>query len=181
LIALAKHKPGQLLYSSSGIGGFPHMNTELFKMKTGVDLVHVPFKGGGPAIADTVAGNTQINIGSVPTVISFIRAGRMKAIAVGGKKPSPTLPGVPLISDTVPGYETYIWYGFFAPRGTPAALISRMHAAVNATTANPEIVKKLDAQGVEVEKMSSAEFGKLMKSETDKWQEVINVAGIKGE
>jgi tripartite-type tricarboxylate transporter receptor subunit TctC len=181
LIALAKSKPGQLLYSSSGIGGFPHMNTELFKLKTGTDLVHVPFKGGGPAIADTVAGNTQIHLGSIPTEMGFIRAGKLKVIAAGGKKPNASLPGVPLIKDTVPGYETYIWYGFFAPKGTPATLISRMHAAVTAATANPEVVKKLDAQGVEVDKMSTAEFGKLMKSETDKWSEVISAAGIKGE
>jgi len=181
LIALAKKKPGQLLYSSSGIGGFPHMNTELFKLKTGVDLVHVPFKGGGPAIADTVAGNTQIQLGSLPTEMGFISAGKLKVIAVGGKKPNPALPGVPMIKETVPGYETYIWYGFFAPKGTPASVISRMHAAVNAATLNPDVVKKLDAQGVEVEQMSTADFGKLMKAETDKWLEVINAAGIKGE
>ena len=181
LIALARKKPGQLLYSSSGIGGFPHMNTELFKLKAGIDLVHVPFKGAGPAIADTVAGNTQIHLGSVPTEISFIRAGKLKVIAVGGKKPNPALPGVPLISATVPGYETYIWYGVFAPKGTPAAVISRMHDAINAATDSRDVVKKLDAQGVAVEKMSSAEFGKLMKAETDKWLEVIKAAGIKGE
>jgi len=181
LIALAKKKPGQLLYSSSGIGGFPHMNTELFKLKTGIDLVHVPFKGGGPAIADTAAGNTQIQIGSVPTEIAFIRSGKLKVLGVGGKKPNPALPGVPLISDTVPGYVTYIWYGFFAPKGTPANVISRMHDAVEAATASAFIVKKLDEQGVAVEKMSSADFGKLMKSETDQWREVINAAGIKGE
>jgi tripartite-type tricarboxylate transporter receptor subunit TctC len=182
LIALARKKPGQLMYSSSGIGGFPHMNTELFKLKAGVDLVHVPFKGGGPAIADTVAGNTQIHLGSLPTEMAHIRAGRLKVLAVGGKKPNPALPGVPTISESgVPGYETYIWYGFFAPKGTPPQLIARMHAAVNAATESPEVVKKLDAQGVAVETMSPTEFGKLMKAETDKWLEVINAAGIKGE
>jgi len=181
LIELAKKKPGQLLYSSSGIGGFPHMNTELFKLKTGVDMVHVPFKGGGPAIADTVAGNTQIQIGSVPTEIGFIRAGKLKAIATGGRKPNPALPGVPMIKETVPGYETYIWFGYFAPKGTPAAIVSRMHAAITAAVANPTVVKRLEEQGLEVEKMSTAEFGKFMKSETDKWVEVINAAGIKGE
>lgn len=182
LIALAKKKPGQLLYSSSGIGGFPHMNTELFKLKAGVNLVHVPFKGGGPAIADTVAGHTQIHLGSLPTEMSHIRAGKLKVLAVGGKKPNPALPGAPTISEAgVPGYETYIWYGFFAPKGTPDQLISRMHAAVNATIESPEVVKKLDAQGVAVEKMSPADFGKLMQSETAKWLEVIRSAGIKGE
>jgi tripartite-type tricarboxylate transporter receptor subunit TctC len=182
LIALARKRPGQLLYSSSGIGGFPHMNTELFKLKTGVNMTHVPFKGGGPAIADTVAGHTQIHLGSLPTEMAHIRAGKLKVLAVGGKKSNPALPGVPTISEAgVPGYETYIWYGFFAPKGTPAPLISRMHAAVNASVESPEVVKKLDAQGVAGEKTSTAEFGKLMKSETAKWLDVIKAADIKGE
>lgn len=182
LIALAKKRPGQILYSSSGIGGFPHMNTELFKLKTGVDMTHVPFKGGGPAIADTVAGHTQVHLGSLPTEMAYIRAGKLKVLAVGGKKPNPALPGVPTISQSVPGYETYIWYGFFAPKGTPAQLIARMHAAVNVSIESSDVIKKLDAQGVVPEKKAStAEFGKLMKSETTKWLEVIKSAGIKGE
>ena len=182
LIALAKKRPGELLYSSSGIGGFPHMNTELFKLMTGVNIVHVPFKGGGPAIADTVAGNTQIHLGSLPTVISHIRAGKLKALAVGGAKRNPALPSMPTISEAgVPGYQTYIWYGLFAPCGTPADLVSRMHAAMNTSLDNPDVVQKMAAQGADVQKMSSAQFGKLMQSETVKWQDVITRAGIKGE
>ncbi len=182
LLALAKKRPGELLYSSSGIGGFPHMNTELFKLMTGVNIVHVPFKGGGPAIADTVAGNTQIHLGSLPTEMSHIRAGKLKVLAVGGAKRNPALPGVPTISEAgVPGYQTYIWYGLFAPRGTPADLVSRMHAAINASLGNPDVVQKMAVQGAEAEKMSSAQFGKLMESETAKWQDVITRAGIKGE
>jgi tripartite-type tricarboxylate transporter receptor subunit TctC len=181
-IALAKKRPGQLLYSSSGIGGFPHMNTELFKLMAGVDLVHVPFKGGGPAIADTVAGNSQVHLGSVPTMISHIRANKLKVLAVGGRKPNPALPGVPTISESgLPGYVTYIWYGFFAPKGTPADLVARMNAAIGASVDSADTVKKLDAQGVLPEKSSPAEFGKLMVAETAKWQDVINRAGIKGE
>jgi len=181
LIALAKKKPDQLLYSSSGIGGFPHMNTELFKLMTGVNLVHVPFKGGGPAIADTVAGHTQIHLGSLPTEMPHIRAGKLKVLAVGGKKRNPALPDAPTISETVPGYVTYIWYGFFAPKGTPADLISRMNAAVGTTVKSSKIVKKLDIQGVETATMPPAEFAKLMRDETNKWLDVIKRAGIKGE
>ncbi|MDH5535150.1 MAG: tripartite tricarboxylate transporter substrate binding protein [Betaproteobacteria bacterium] len=181
LIALAKKRPGQLLYSSSGIGGFPHMNTELFKLMTGVDMIHVPFKGGGPAIADTVAGHTQIHLGSLPTEMPHIRGGKLKVLAVGGKKRNPALPDKPTISETVPGYVTYIWYGFFAPKGTPANLIASMNAAVSATAKSPDIVKKLDAQGVEAATLPPAEFAKLMRDETDKWQDVIKRAGIKGE
>lgn len=181
LIALAKKKPGEIFYSSSGIGGFPHMNTELFKLMTGVNMTHVPFKGGGPAIADTVAGQTQVHLGSLPTEMPHIRGGKLKVLAVGGKKRNPALPGVPTISETVPGYVTYIWYGFFAPKGTPPDLVSRMNAAVGTTAKSPDIVKKLDLQGVEAATMPPAEFAKLMRDETEKWLDVIRRAGIKGE
>ena len=181
LIALAKKRPGQLLYSSSGIGGFPHMNTELFKLMTGIDLVHVPFKGGEPAIADTVGGNTQIHLGSLPTEMAFIRAGKLKVLAVGGPKPNPQLPGVPTISQTVPGYETTIWFGLFAPRKTPADIVARLHGAINEATDSPDLVAKLDQQGVAVEKLSTAEFGKRMAAEQAKWGDVIKRAQIKGE
>ena len=181
LIDLAKKRPGELNYSSSGIGGFPHMNTELFKLKTGTRIVHIPFQGGGPAIADTVAGNTQMHLGSITTMISHIRSKRLKVLAVGGKKPNPALPGVPTIAATVPGYETYIWWGMFAPNGTPPEIINAMHGHMSAVLETPEIVKKLETQGAVPQKMSPAEFGQLMVSETRKWSEVIRAANIKGE
>lgn len=181
LIDLAKQRPGKLNYSSSGIGGFPHMNTELFKLMTGTNMVHVPFKGGGPAIADTVAGHTQVHLGSLPTEIAHIRAGKLKVLAVGGKKRNPVLPDAPTISETVPGYVTFIWYGLFAPKNTPTDLIARMNAAVSTTVMSPEIVQKLDAQGVEASTMPPAEFDKFMRDETKKWLDVIQRAGIKAE
>ncbi|MDB5808966.1 MAG: extra-cytoplasmic solute receptor BugT [Betaproteobacteria bacterium] len=181
LIALAKSKPGALNYASSGIGGFPHMNTELFKMKTGVDMVHVPFKGGGPAIADVMAGHTQIYLGTLVTVMPFINSNRLKLIALGGSKRNPNLPGIPTINETVPGYETYIWWGIFAPPTTPAAVIARVHAETLNTLDSAAFVKKLDDQGGAPVKMSSAEFGKLMADETTKWSAVIKAANIKAE
>ena len=181
LIYLAKQQPGKLNYSSSGIGGFPHMNTELFKLMTGTNMVHVPFKGGGPAIADTVAGHTQVHLGSLPTEMAHIRAGKLKVLAVGGKKRNPALPDAPTISETVPGYVTFIWYGLFAPKNTPTDLIARMNAVVSATAKSPEIMKKLDAQGVEASTMSPAEFDKFMRDETKKWLDVIQRAGIKAD
>ncbi|MCC6532512.1 MAG: tripartite tricarboxylate transporter substrate binding protein [Burkholderiales bacterium] len=181
VIDLAKRRPGEIFYASSGIGGFPHMNTELFKLKTGTNLVHVPFKGGGPATADVIAGHTQLQIGSLVTVMSHVQSGRLKLIAVGGGKRSPKYPAIPTIAETVPGYESSIWWGVFAPPKTPADIIARMHAEITEVISTPAFQKRLDEQGGAVVKMSSAEFGKLMLAEQDKWVEVIKAANIKAE
>src|SRR5688572_11113799 len=182
LIALAKKNPGQLNYSSSGIGGFPHMNTELFKLMTGTNIVHVPFQGGGPAAADTMAGNTQINLGSVPSLMGYIRSGRLKPLGVGATKRNPQLPDVPTITEAgVPGFVTYIWWGIFAPLKTPPDIIKRMHDEIAALQDTPETVKRLEEQGARPVKQSPAEFGKYMQEEAARWQMVIDKAGIKGE
>jgi len=142
----------------------------------------VPFQGGGPAIADTVAGNTQIHLGSITTMIAHIRSGRLKTLAVGGRKRNPQLPEFPTISEAgVPGFQTYIWWGMFAPLKTPAEVINRMNAEVAAVLESPDMLKKLEVQGAVPEKMSAAEFRKLMVDETNKWLDVIKRAGIKGE
>jgi tripartite-type tricarboxylate transporter receptor subunit TctC len=179
LIALAKKRPGELFYASSGIGGFPHMNTELFKLKTGVNLVHVPFKGGGPAVADLVAGHSQLQISSLVTVMPHVQSGRLRLIATGGA--TRKLPDVPTISETVPGYESSIWWGVFAPPKTPADIIARFHSETMSVLSLPTFQRRLEEQGGAVVKMSSAEFGRLMVSEQNKWLEVIKSAGIKGE
>ena len=182
LIALAKARPGALNYASSGVGAFLHMNAELFKLMAGVDMVHVPFKGAGDAIPDVIAGNSQVIISSVPGLLPYIKSGRLKILGVGGLKRNPNLPHVPTISEAgLPGYETYIWYGMFAPKGTPAARIATLHAATNAALRSPDLVKKLEAQGIMPAQMTSAEFGKLMVSETEKWKKVITATGIKAE
>ena len=182
LIALAKKNPGRLNYSSSGIGGFPHMNTELFKLMTGTNIVHVPFQGGGPASVDTMAGNTQINIGSLPTLIGYIRSGRLRALGVGATKRNPQLPDVPTMTEAgVPGYVTYIWWGVFAPLKTPQDIIKRMHDEIAALQDTPEVAQKIEQQGATIVKQSSAEFGKYMQDEAARWQMVIEKAGIKGE
>jgi tripartite-type tricarboxylate transporter receptor subunit TctC len=182
LIALAKKRPGELNYSSSGIGGFPHMNTELFKLMTGTNIVHVPFQGGGPAAVDTMAGNTQMNLGSVPSLIGYIRGGRLKPLGVGGTKRNAQLPNVPTMTEAgVPGYVTYIWWGIFAPLKTPQEAIKRMHGEINALLDTSDFVGKLEQQGAMPMKQSSAEFGKYMQDEAVRWQNVIDKAGIKGE
>jgi len=181
LIALAKKRPGEMLYASSGIGGFPHMNTELFQIKTGVKLVHVPFKGGGPAAMDLVAGHSQVQISSLVTMMPFIQSSRVRLLATGGPRRDPKYPDVPTIAETVPGYESRIWWGIFAPPKTPADIIARFHAETMEVISAPLFQKRLDEQGGAIVKMSSADFGKLMVSEQNKWLEVIRVAGIKGE
>jgi len=182
LIALAKARPGTIHYASSGVGGFPHMNTELFKLMAGVDLVHVPFKGGGPAILDVVAGHSQLVITSQIGLLPQIRAGKLRALGVGSLKRSPSLPDVPTISEAgVPGYETSIWYGLFAPAGTAPAIVEQLHGEVTTILASPELQKRFDAQGILIRNMSSAEFGRFMASEAAKWMRVVKEAGIKGE
>lgn len=181
LIALARKRPGEIFYASSGIGGFPHMNTELFRVMTGVNLVHVPFKGGGPAAADVMAGHTQLQFSSLVTSMPYIQSGRLKLIAVGSAKRSPKFPNVPTIAETVPGYESSIWWGIFAPPRTPADVIARFHAETTTVISSPAFQKRLDEQGGAVVKMSPAEFGKLMVAEQNKWLDVIKRAGIKGE
>ena len=181
LIDLAKKRPGELLYASSGIGGFPHMSTELFKMMTKTNLTHVPFKGGGPAAADTMAGHTQIMLGSLPTVVAMVSSGRLKLLATGGLKRNPKYPNTPAVAETVPGYESTIWWGMFAPRNTPADIVASVHAEITAALSSPDMLRRLDEQGAVPSKMSSADFGKLMVSETNKWLEVIRTAGIKAE
>ena len=182
LVALAKARPGSIYYASSGVGGFPHMNTELFKLMAGVDLVHVPFKGGGPAILDVVAGHTQVIITSQIGLLPQINAGKLRVLGVGSLKRSPSLPEVPTISEAgVPGYETSIWYGLFAPAGTPSAIVTQLHDEVAAIIASPDMQKKFDVQGILIRNMSSAEFGKFMVSEAAKWMRVVKEARITGE
>lgn len=182
LIALAKRRPGEITYSSSGVGGFPHMNTELFKLMTRTNMVHVPFKGGGPAIADTAAGHTQLHLGSLATVMPHIRSGRVRVLALGSAKRNAQLPEAPTIAESgVPGYESTIWFGMFAPVNTPRDIITKMNDANRAALSGKEMVQKLEVAGVRAETSSPAEFGKLMASEAEKWGKVIKAAGIKGE
>lgn len=144
-------------------------------------MVHVPFKGGGPAAADIMAGHTQIYFGSLTTMTAYINSGRVKLLATGGAKRNPNYLKIPAIAETVPGYESSIWWGVFAPKSTPTDVIARVHAEINTVLTLPAFLKRLDEQGAAPAKMSSAEFGKLMVSETNKWLEVIRVAGIKAE
>jgi tripartite-type tricarboxylate transporter receptor subunit TctC len=182
LIALAKAKPGELNYATAGVGSFQHLSSALFKLQSGLDIVHIPFKGGGPAMADVVAGNTQIVIGSLIQMLPQINSGRLKILGVGSEKRVPALPNVPTISEAgVPGYEATNWWGIVAPAGTPKPVIDRLHRELSVILATSETKKRFESEGGEAVQMSPDDFGKFIVSETAKWAKVVKEAGIKPE
>ncbi len=182
LIALAKEKPGQLNYASAGVGSFQHLASSLFKLQSGLDIVHIPFKGGGPAMADVIAGNTQIAIGSLIQTLPHIRSGRLKPLGVGSAKRVPVLPDLPTISEAgVPGYEATNWWGLVAPAGTPRTVIERLHTELSVILASAETKKRFETEGGEAAQLSPEEFGRFIAAETVKWAKVVKEAGIKPE
>jgi tripartite-type tricarboxylate transporter receptor subunit TctC len=182
LVALAKEKPGQLQYASSGIGTFTHLGAELFKLAAGVDLLHVPFRGGGPATIDVVGGHTKLMFSNLLTAASHIRSGKLRALGVGGTRRSAMLPEVPTIAEAgVPGYEATNWWGLLAPAGTPAPIIERLHREIAAIQEQPEVQKQFSAEGAEVARMAAADVGPFLVKEMAKWERVIKEGGIKPE
>jgi len=182
LIALAKAKPGELNYASAGVGSFQHLASALFKLQSGLDIVHIPFKGGGPAMMDVIAGNTQIAIGSLIQTLPHIRSGRLKPLGVGSAKRVPVLPDVPTISEAgVPGYEATNWWGVVVPAGTPRPVIDRLHQELTVILATAETRKRFETEGGEAAQMSSEEFGRFISAEIVKWAKVVKEAGIKPE
>lgn len=179
LVALAKEKPGKLFAATAGPGTFQHLASELFRMQAGVNIVQVPFKGGGPAVIDVVAGNTQISIGSLIQTMPHIRSGRLKVLATGGSKRSAALPDVPTIAEAgVPGYEANNWWGIVAPAGTPPPIVDKLHKELSVILTSAETQKRFEAEGAETVQMDPAEFGRLVAAETVKWARVVKEAGI---
>ena len=182
LIAMAKDKPGQLNYASAGVGSFQHLAAELFKREAGVDIVHVPFKGGGPAMMDVIAGNTQVAVGSLAQMVPQIKGGKLKALAVGSRERIPAIPDVPTLSEAgLPGYEATNWWGIVAPAGTPRPIVERLHKELTAVIASSETRKRFEAEGADAMPMSSADFGRFINTEIAKWARVVKDAGIKAE
>ena len=182
LIALAKEKPGELNYATAGVGSFQHLASELFKLQAGVDIVHIPFKGGGPAMMDVIAGNTQIAIGSLVQMLPQIKAGKLKALGVGSANRIAALPDLPTISEAgVPGYEVTNWWGIVVPAGTPRPVIDRLHKELTAVVASTETKKRFETEGAEPLSMSPDEFGRFIAAETVKWARVVKDAGIRAE
>jgi tripartite-type tricarboxylate transporter receptor subunit TctC len=182
LIALAKAKPGQLVYASTGVGSNGHFGMELFKHMTGTNIVHVPYKGGSPALIDTAAGQVQLTLGSLIQSTSFIRSGKLRALAVSGAARSSVLPNVPTISEAgVPGYQTANWWGIAAPRGTPAAIVNRLNDEIKVVLQAPDTEKRFVNEGAEPQVKTPAELGKYVSTEMAKWIELARIAGIRGE
>ena len=180
-IAYAKANPGKINFASGGVGTSPHMSGELFKFMTGVNLVHVPYRGGAPALVDLLAGQVQVLFDNLPGPLGHIKSGQVRALGVTAPKRLAALPDVPTIGETVPGYEVSIWYGIAAPRGTPPAIVEKLNQAVNAVLADPKLQTRLAELAGEPMPMTPAEFGKLVAEETDKWGKVIRAANIKPE
>ena len=182
LLALARAKPGELNYATAGIGSFQHLASELFKQQAAVDMVHVPFKGGGPAMMDVIAGNTQVAVGSLMQMLPQIKAGKLKALGIGSAKRIPALPDIPTISEAgLPGYEVTNWWGIAVPAGTPRPVIERLHRELSTIVASAETKKRFEAEGADPLQMSPEEFGRFIAQETAKWSRVVKEAGIRAE
>jgi tripartite-type tricarboxylate transporter receptor subunit TctC len=181
LIALAKATPGKINFASGGVGTSPHLSGELLKSMTGINLVHVPYRGTAPALTDLLAGQVQVLFDNIPGSIGHIKNGKVRALGVTGAKRVAALPDVPTIGETVPGYEVSIWYGIAAPKGTPPEIIDKLNRAVNTVLADPKLQARLAELGGEPMPMAPAEFGKLVADETEKWGKLIRTANIKAE
>jgi tripartite-type tricarboxylate transporter receptor subunit TctC len=179
-IAYAKANPGKINMASAGSGSSPRLAGELFKLMTGIDMVHVPYRGGAPAISDLIAGQVQVMFSNLPAV-EYIQAGKLRALAVTTATRSTELPDVPTVGEFVAGYEASAWYGIGAPKGTPAEIIDKLNQEINGAIGDPKIRARLsDFGGVPIA-MTPAAFGRLMADETEKWGKVIKFAGIKPE
>jgi tripartite-type tricarboxylate transporter receptor subunit TctC len=178
-IAYAKANPGRLNMASSGNGSTIHVSGELFKMMTGVNMVHVPYRGGAPALTDMISGQVQVMFDNVPTSIEFIRAGKLRALAVTTATRSEVLPDLPTVADFVPGYEASAWYGVGVPKGTPDDIIDKLNKEINAILAEPKAKARLADLGASLLAGSSADFGKLVADETEKWGKVVKFSGAK--
>jgi tripartite-type tricarboxylate transporter receptor subunit TctC len=181
LIALARAEPGKLSYGSGGVGTTGHLAGELFKALTGVDIVHVPYKGNVPAITDLLGGQTSMSFATMPTVLPQVRAGKLRALAVIGTARSPALPDVPTIAESVPGFDVSNWIGIFGPAGLSPAIVAKLNAEVQRIMRSPEMQKRLAAEGAKFIPMDAEQFAAFQKAEMTKWAKTIKDANIKVE
>jgi tripartite-type tricarboxylate transporter receptor subunit TctC len=180
-IAYAKANPGKINMASAGNGSAPHMAGELFKMMAGVDLVHIPYRGQGPALTDLLGGDVQVLFATAPGTTDYIRTGKLRALAVTSAARAEVLPELPTVADFVPGYEASQWYGLSAPKKTPVDIVGKLNKEINTAIADPKMRERLAAIGGEPLPGSPADFGSLIAEETEKWSKVVRAAGIKPE
>jgi tripartite-type tricarboxylate transporter receptor subunit TctC len=180
-IAHAKANPGKVSMASGGNGAPSHVSGELFKMLTGLNMVHVPYRGAGPALTDLLGGQVQVYFTPMSAAIEYVRSGRLRALAVTATRRSEALSSVPTVSESVPGYEASQWYGVGAPRNTPAEIVDKLNAAINAVLADPRMKARLADLGETPLAGSPADFGKLIADETEKWGKVVKFSGAKAD
>jgi tripartite-type tricarboxylate transporter receptor subunit TctC len=180
-IAYAKANPGKINMASAGNGSSQHLSGELFKLMAGADMVHVPYRGGAPALTDLIGGQVQVYFSATASAVEYIRAGKLRALAVTTATRSQALPDIPTVGDFLPGYEASDWYGIGAPKNTPAEIVEKLNKEINAGLADPRLKVRLADLGGTVPLGSPADFGTLLVEETEKWAKVIRAANIKAE
>ena len=182
LLSLLKQKPGALNASAAGIGSFQHMATELFRLQSKTNFVIVQYKGGGPAMTDVIAGQVQMNLGSLVQMMPHVRSGKLKALGVSGAQRNAAMPDVPTIAEAgVPGFEVTNWWGILAPAGTPQPVLDRLYKEINLILDSPETRKRFELEGADVIRMKPPEVTAFVAKETEKWTRVVKEAGIKPE
>jgi tripartite-type tricarboxylate transporter receptor subunit TctC len=181
LIALAKSQPGHLHYASAGVGAPSHLSGELFKQLAGIDMVHVPYKGGGALMTDLISGQVKVSFGGLAAALPHVKSGKLRLLAVASAKRSPAVPDVPAVAETVPGFDVPSWLGVVAPAGTPRPIVERLHAEMAKVLNTDEIKERLATEGGEVIAGGPAEFGAYLKAEIAKWDKVIKGANIRAE
>lgn len=180
-IAYCKANPGKVNMASSGSGTSVHLSGELFKSMTGCDMVHVPYKGAGPALTDLMGGQVHVLFDNLPSSIGHIKGGRIRALAVTSEQREPSMPQLPTVGDTVPGYEATAWFGIGMPKGTPREVIDKVNAEVNRALADPKMRERLAELGGRPIAGTPEDFGKVIAAETAKWEKVVNASGAKVE
>ncbi|HTP94345.1 MAG TPA: tripartite tricarboxylate transporter substrate binding protein [Burkholderiales bacterium] len=181
-VALAKAKPGQLNFGSGGVGTPLHMTGELLKIAAGIDIVHIPYKGAGPAFADLLGGHFQLMCPTMQSAIPYIHSGKLRALALTTAKRSPALPNVPTMAEAgYPAVRAVAWYGVHAPAGTPKAIVARLHTDIARTLQDPVVKERFTSEGAEVVGSTPAEFTQFIAAEITQWKKVVTTAGIKAE
>jgi tripartite-type tricarboxylate transporter receptor subunit TctC len=180
-IAYAKANPGKVNMGSAGTGGIGHLAGEQFKMMTGIDMTHVPYRGNGPALTGLLGGEVQVLFPSLASSLEFVSTGKLRGLAVAGAQRAEKLPALPTVAESVPGFEASTWYGVGAPKDTPAAIIGRLYTEVDAALAEPQLTARFAELGDVPRPMTPAAFGQYIVGETEKWRKVVKFAGIKPE